>query len=149
MSIKIFGILSDVLLALEIIITIFFIIKKIKKPFRELLFVLICCISAFILATFLKKFYPYPRPLTLITNIQKFDSFPSRHSLIASSLMTATFYLNKKLFLLNLVLTVIIGSFRILSLYHWPHDVLAGWILGVLIAILIKNLIFNFKREVI
>jgi phosphatidylglycerophosphatase B/undecaprenyl-diphosphatase len=142
---KIFGILSDFLLILEIILIFVFILKS-KKFSYWLTFFIITFSSAFLLASLLKFLIPFPRPLNLIEGKNFYDSFPSRHTLIASSLAFSSFSLNYKLGMLNIFFAILIGLFRILGLYHWPQDVLAGFLLGIILSLLIKE-IYKIKRN--
>jgi undecaprenyl-diphosphatase len=142
---KIFGILSDFLLVLEIILIFVFILKS-KKIYYWLTFFVITFSSAFLLASLLKFLIPFPRPLNLIEGKILYDSFPSRHTLIASSLAFSSFSLNYKLGILNIFFAILIGLFRILGLYHWPQDVLAGFLLGFILSLLIKE-IYKIKRN--
>ena len=170
---KIFGILSDFLLVLEIILIFVFIFKSKKFSYSSpkspcsvrtslhsspksprsvrtslywLTFFFITFSSAFLLASLLKFLLPFPRPLNLIEGKILYDSFPSRHTLIASSLAFSSFSLNYKLGILNIFFAILIGLFRILGLYHWPQDVLAGFLLGFILSLLIKE-IYKIKRN--
>lgn len=66
-------------------------------------------------------------------------SFPSDHTAFLFAL-SASFYFTgyKKMAILFLILAVLIGAFRIASAIHYPTDIIAGAILGILIAFLVK-----------
>jgi undecaprenyl-diphosphatase len=116
------------------------------KP-RVALLVLVTVAGGLVLSTGLKLFFDRPRPdLVLhLTNVHT-ASFPSGHAM-----MTAVTYLTLAalmarvqpkirlrayLLLLGLALTLIVGITRIYLGVHWPTDVLAGWTVGTVWAML-------------
>jgi len=62
-------------------------------------------------------------------------AFPSDHALFLAFL-TTYLYLSgyKKIGNLALAATIIISMSRIIVGFHWPADILAGWILGIILA---------------
>lgn len=89
-----------------------------------------------------------PRPDTFAGTKEVFFhpptySFPSDHALFFA-FMTTYLYLNgyNKMGNIVLVATLLISLTRVIGGFHWPGDILAGWIGGVLLAYLfykIKN----------
>lgn len=139
-----FGLLSNLFLILEIVLLIFFAWRS-KKRAYWLSFFFLSFFFAFILATFLKFAFPYPRPLTVVGLENLYDSFPSRHTLIASSLAFSSFYFYPKLGLINILIAILIGLFRVLGLHHWFWDIFAGFLLGLIVTLLLKE--FYLKKE--
>lgn len=70
-------------------------------------------------------------------------SFPSDHAAFLAAL-TCYFYLAgyKKVGNLMLAITILISFARVVTGLHWPFDIIAGWIVGILVA-----LIFWFFRK--
>jgi membrane-associated phospholipid phosphatase len=58
-------------------------------------------------------------------------SFPSNHATIAVAAATAIFLVDRRLGLIAVVAAVIMGISRVYVGVHYPHDVLAGALLGV------------------
>lgn len=141
-----FGILSDLLLILEGLLIAFFIFKSKQKNFWFFFFFLSFFFS-FLLATVLKIAFPEQRPLATLGIKEEYDSFPSRHALISSTLAFSSLYLNPKLGVINILISVLIGLFRILGYYHWPWDVFAGFLLGLIVTLLLKEFYLNKNQK--
>lgn len=64
-------------------------------------------------------------------------SFPSDHALFFA-FMTTYLYLGgyKRIANIALVITILVSVFRVVGGFHWPGDILAGWLGGVLLAYL-------------
>lgn len=90
---------------------------------------------AFILSRIASKLYYDPRPFVkdhikpLISHAAD-NGFPSDHALLTMTLTAITYFYNKKIALVMLILTIIVGISRILAKVHSPLDIGAGWILG-------------------
>lgn len=95
---------------------------------------------AFILSRIAGKLYYDPRPFVtehvkpLIAH-QTDNGFPSDHALLTGTLTAITYFFNKKLAAAMLVLAVIIGTARVLAKAHSPLDIIAGWLIGIIGAI--------------
>ncbi len=94
------------------------------------------------LNSFLKFSFHAPRPYWLDTRVKALAvessfGFPSNHAQTASSLWGLLFAYSKKVWLKTIFITLIlmIGISRIYLGVHFPHDVLAGWLIGVIILI--------------
>ena len=109
--------------------------------------VFITVITSFILNCILKNIFLRPRPNVLRLVNETSYSFPSGHSMVNASLYTILVLLllsnsNKKgkriiLSISLIILFLLIGVSRIYLGVHYLGDVLAGWILGVLIAFVV------------
>ncbi|MEV7782827.1 phosphatase PAP2 family protein [Kitasatospora sp. NPDC088351] len=62
-------------------------------------------------------------------------SFPSNHTVIAFSAATALWFVNRRLGLIAGIAAVLMGASRVWVGVHYPHDVLVGALVGVLVAI--------------
>lgn len=89
--------------------------------------------------SFLKFSFHTPRPYWLDTRVKALAAessfgFPSNHAQIASSLWGLLFAYSKKIWLKTvfIVLVLLIGISRIYLGVHFFHDVLAGWLIGII-----------------
>ena len=115
--------------------------------------VLVTVVTSFLLNCILKNIFLRPRPDVLRLVTETSYSFPSGHSMVNASLYTILVLLllsnsNKKgkriiLSISLIILFILIGVSRIYLGVHYLGDVLAGWILGILVAFVIYLI---FKR---
>jgi len=77
-------------------------------------------------------------------------SFPSDHAAFLFA-VAMSFYLasNKKAGIWLFVISAIISISRIIVGFHWPSDILAGWILGIIAAYLIFLIKDPLERHII
>jgi undecaprenyl-diphosphatase len=118
----------------------------IRKP-NAILLVLSAIVGAWLLNTLLKEIFDRPRPDLVPHGSYVYQaSFPSGHAM-----SSAAFYLTLGVLLARLhvrryiqtyfvgaalLITLIVGVSRVYLGVHWPSDVLAGWALGSVWAIL-------------
>ncbi len=93
-----------------------------------------------------------PRPFLVLENVNKLmnhqfeSSFPSGHATFYFALATGVYLYNKKIGRIYLVLAGLVGFARVFVSVHWPLDILAGAVLGVVTAVLVKFL-FNYFQQ--
>ena len=75
--------------------------------------------------------------------VESGSSFPSQHSAVTMVLAVVIYSINKKLGIFLFVMSLLVGLSRIILGVHFPVDVLAGWVLGVLIGFIFIKL---FKK---
>lgn len=132
---------------LMILIAIFLLIGE--KNWRKRIYFSASAILAVILARgliteIIRFFYYQPRPF-LVLKIQPLinhdltSSFPSGHAAAFFALALAIFYFNQKWGWRSLVLALVISLARVFVGIHWPVDVLAGALIGLGSAFLIKK----------
>jgi undecaprenyl-diphosphatase len=103
-------------------------------------------LSRGIITEAIRFFYHRPRPFRtleiqpLINHLDS-GSFPSGHAASFFALALAVFLINKKWGWRFLIGAFIIGIARIFVGIHWPSDILAGAIIGLASAFLIKMLL--------
>ncbi|MCM0678010.1 phosphatase PAP2 family protein [Micromonospora phytophila] len=68
-------------------------------------------------------------------------SFPSNHATIAGALAAATLLLSRRLGLVALPVAALAAFSRTFVGVHYPHDVVAGALLGALVAVLLTPLL--------
>lgn len=118
-----------------------------KKGVRDVAVVITAAITAWILAHVIKYVYPHARPTLLSTTHALLpdndSSFPSGHATFFSALATALYFYHKRLGLFYGLGALLIGLSRVIAGIHWPLDILAGYILGGLIGVLVY---YTYKR---
>jgi membrane-associated phospholipid phosphatase len=115
--------------------------KKIDLPLT--LEVLLAIFLSFFICLLIKSIYPEIRPVSYFIPYyeQNFDSFPSRHMAILTSLAFVVLYNSLEFGILLLALDFLMGVLSWVSLQHWPIDIFTGWFLGFLIAVFIIEFI--------
>lgn len=105
-------------------------------------------ISLMIIAPLIGKLINRPRPFDfvgtkeLVFHLPSY-SFPSDHSLFFAFATTYLFLFGyKKWAWITLAVTILVSIARIIAGLHWPGDIIAGWIMGVILAYL-----FYFIRK--
>lgn len=85
--------------------------------------------------------YDLNREITLLIYKLKEYSFPSGHTLVAFECATSVALYNKKWGTFVIVLAVLVALSRLYLYVHYPTDVLAGAALGVIIALVAKQIV--------
>ncbi len=102
---------------------------------------------AYLLSRLIGFIHFRPRPFVtlnfvpLVNESPLSKSFPSSHTIVAFAVASAIYSYNKKWGLIALVLAACIGIGRVLVGVHYPSDVLAGAVLGVLVSWLVKRFV--------
>ncbi|MBJ7540612.1 phosphatase PAP2 family protein [Streptococcus sp. SL1232] len=108
-----------------------------KQPSRLISFILIPGLS-FVLVSLGRHLLNAPRPYEtwhitpLIPKNTKGHSFPSRHVFSATIISMAALHLNLALGIFFLILSLLIAFCRILGGVHYPRDVIAGYLIGII-----------------
>ncbi len=99
---------------------------------------------AYLSSYILKLFFAAARPfesMPFITPVfgETGHAFPSSHAAVFSALAFSIFFLHKKAGMVFMVLALFIGMARIVAGVHFPIDILGGFVLGALVAYLVKK----------
>lgn len=73
-------------------------------------------------------------------------SFPSGHAMSSFAAATAIFFANKRLGIAAFLLAILISFSRLYLYVHYPSDVVAGMIIGILLGLL-ANAISHMNRK--
>lgn len=114
----------------------------INTPDKLPIFILIPGLS-FILVSLGRHLLNTPRPYEtwqinpLIQKDTQGQSMPSRHVFSATIISMAVLRLNPILGILFLVLSLVIAICRVIGGVHYPHDVVAGYLIGLICGFLL------------
>ncbi len=137
-----------------IIFTVFYFLffRKSVKKFTTISFVV--GLTA-VVVQFLKwQIFLHPRPfvalpdVTKLINISGFDSFPSGHAAIFMALATIIYIYNRRLGMIFGILTIFIGLTRVMAGVHYPFDILTGFVVGFVMAIISYQLLIYLSRAI-
>ena len=130
-----------------VLVALILILKQIgwqRKIYFLSLLSLSLILSRGIIAEAIKFFSARPRPFSVL-NIQPLidanginASMPSGHAAFYFALAMAVFFLNKKMGLYFGAAAILMGIARIFAGVHWPTDILAGAVIGIVSAFLVK-----------
>ena len=100
-------------------------------------------LSRIVIAEILKLVIHRARP-----NMADFRSFPSGHAAIFFAVAMAVYFYNKKLGIWFFIAAIIIGVARIFVGVHWPSDVLAGAMIGIISGIIVNKIIHKQPKQI-
>lgn len=126
-----------------------------KKYWKMVLEAAIAAVfTKFVLAEMVRWLWFRPRPfvalnfIPLINQSAKEASFPSGHASFYFALSTIVYFYNKKLGIFFYVASFFIVIFRVFVGVHWPSDILAGAVLGILIGWLLNKLFKKYENYI-
>ena len=133
------NIITGVVYMAYFVILIFLAVNRDERVIR---IVLVTGIS-FILVSIFRYVVDAPRPYTLyefkpvVKKEKTGQSMPSRHVFSATTIAMFTLLLNPWLGGTMLFLAAILAILRVLGGVHYPSDVLAGYVIGILVGLLL------------
>lgn len=119
----------------------------------NILTILVSALLAYAFAQFFKTILPAARPFVALEGVKTlvhetpFSAFPSGHATTAAAVATAVYLYHKKLGWIFIAGAVLIGVARIMAGVHWPLDVIAGFILGGVVAWGVYYSYWRFVRK--
>ena len=123
---------------------------------RRLYFIFLSALSLLmargVVTEVIRFFYFRPRPF-LVLNFQALinqptsAAFPSGHAVVFFILAAVIFFMNKKWFYYFLAGAILNSLARVYVGVHWPADVLAGAILGVLTVLFFERFLAKPKNQ--
>jgi len=122
-----------------------FLVVNFKKYWKMVIEALVSAVFArFAVNEIIQLFWQRPRPFVNNNVNLLFEhlgpSFPSGHAAFFFAISTIVFLYNKNASLLFFFASIIISLARIFSGIHWPSDILAGALVGILSGFLIYKL---------
>lgn len=123
---------------------LWFIDGRIKK--EQAFHALITTLIAWGLSNMIKNLFPTERPFEMLglspltLTIPQGSSFPSEHTASAWALAATVWQHNKKYGLIFVLMAIGVAVGRVLSHVHFTHDVIAGALIGCVVAYLFEKL---------
>jgi undecaprenyl-diphosphatase len=113
-------------------------------------------IARFIVKELIILVYHRPRPYIALSGVHKListtvtdnlQSFPSGHAIFFFALAMGLYFFNKKLGIWYLVAASVMSVARVFVGVHWPSDVVAGAILGILVAWGVQAMYTRYNKQ--
>src|SRR4030042_3561144 len=114
-----------------------FLVKDFKKYLRMIIeAVLSAFLARFVIVSFIRWILPRLRPF-ITNNVNLLfeysgSAFPSGHAAFFFAVATVVYLYNKKIGALFYLSSLLIVLARVFSGVHWPSDILAGAVVGIL-----------------
>jgi membrane-associated phospholipid phosphatase len=136
--------ISNILIYLLFAVIIISFLYKARPLFLHLFLLGGTAASAVIVSKIIKTVLQVDRPFVALHLTPLFYetgfSLPSTHATLFAALSVLALTLNRRLGLVFLTATVLIGISRVVLGVHYPSDVLAGFMLGALIGLIFVKL---------
>ncbi|MEK9209521.1 MAG: phosphatase PAP2 family protein [Patescibacteria group bacterium] len=132
---------------------VYLLFKQERKVLKLVVFSLASGTAAFILALLIKVFYFHPRPFAFLENVRQLiihspsASFPSGHAAFFFGLATGIYFFNKKLSIAFFAAAFLIGVSRVIAGIHWPFDIIAGAVVGLASAFLLRYFWYRYRDK--
>jgi membrane-associated phospholipid phosphatase len=119
--------------------------KAFYQKKKEISISFITAILAWSLSRVIKILIHFPRPFTHFEEIRPLFiesgfAFPSGHATFFMALAFSIFLFHKKAGSIFIFFAILIGLARVIAGIHFPLDILGGFVLGISIAYLTKNI---------
>lgn len=107
---------------------------------------------AWVASEAIKLFYRSARPFATMGGITVpqplidlgfSPAFPSGHASFLFALAIALYFYNRTLGAVSLVIAVLVSLARVAAGLHWPGDIVGGFFLGLLIAVILRSLVIR------
>lgn len=123
--------------------------KAIAQKWKEIVLVFFSGVTAWCFSYLLKYLIHTPRPFDKFSQVVSLFpehgfAFPSGHATFYMALAIAIFFSHRKAGYYFIFLALMIGVARIIAGVHFPIDILGGFILGALIALIIRLIYDKF-----
>lgn len=118
-----------------------------KKFFIEGIVIIFSVLLTWIIVTLIKALVGFPRPFEVVEGIRVLrihglgESFPSGHTAIAAALAGAIKPYHHRAGLLLILFALLVGLSRVYLGVHFPVDVIAGFLIGLVISDLVQKML--------
>ncbi len=125
------------------LIVLWFIDGKIKK--EQVIHALLASTSAWLIAFFIKVFFPTIRPFltdgqpVLTLTVPHDAAFPSQHTALAFAVAVTIFMHDRKVGSLFLIGAFAVGISRVMANVHYPIDIMGGALIGTITAVIFER----------
>ena len=107
---------------------------------------------AFLLSLLFTRIVLSPRPFLLDHTVPLIQSatdngFPSDHTLLVATLAMILFFAHKRISLMFLFLSLLVGIGRVLAGVHHPFDILGSFIIAVISSVLISKILSKYTMK--
>lgn len=115
------------------------------RTWKEFFLVFFSSFFAYFLATIFKFLFHVSRPIIALSDIHPLFtkttfSFPSEHATFFMALAVSIFFFHKKAGYIFMFFALLIGIARVIAGVHFPIDILGGFVLGALVAYLVRKI---------
>ena len=126
-------------------------IENLSEKLLDFFVVAISTCATFTLVFLLKAYFKIPRPPVFDTGLkallaQTDFGFPSSHAAVFMALAVSLFFVSRKAGYVTLALAIAIGIARVLAGVHTPLDIIGGFVVGSMVAIIVDFLAFEVLR---
>ena len=123
---------------------------KVRQKWQAIFSVFFVGAFSWCIAEIIKILIHSPRPFVALSNVWSLFSetgysFPSQHATFFASITMMIFAINKKAGYIFMIFTLLIGIARIMAGVHFPVDIIGGFLLGTIIAV-VFSLIFKENK---
>ena len=132
-------------------VLVLFLVINFKKYWRMVLeAIVVATFTRLVLVEIIRWLWFKPRPFVannvnlLIDHSAKESSFPSGHASFYFALSTIVYFYNKKIGIIFYIASLFIVLARVFAGIHWPSDILAGAVLGILVGLTLNKI---FKKQ--
>ena len=129
---------------------------NLKKYWRMVLEAIVAAVfTRFVLTAIIRYLWFRPRPfvslnfIPLINQSPTEASFPSGHASFFFALSTIVYFYNKKAGIIFYIASLFIIIARVFVGVHWPSDILAGAVLGILMGWVLNKLFRKHAHKII
>lgn len=117
-------------------------LENLSRRFFTLVVVFVSALGAYVASIALKNYFEIGRPAVLNLDLHPLIKltdygFPSSHATFFAALSTALFFIHRRAGVFAGLLAIVIGAARIFAGVHTPLDIIGGFILGALCAVLV------------
>jgi len=136
-----------------LILILFMYFLKDSKKYKPILIksLLAAFFSRFVVAEIIRLFWERQRPFIVENNVNLLlehsasPSFPSGHAAFFFAFSAMVYFYNKKTGILFLIASFLVSISRVYGGIHWPSDILAGALVGIISAYFINKISLKIK----